>query len=137
MSRINNDLYSIVDAYRTVHSVYTPAKKIITEQLDSTDSSGNKINDINIYVKPVDGPIQLTYHADVIHYREQDDIIEITAEVENTNKKIHITHFNNNEVKVTALSDDGKIEEQFIGKNITFPDDDELDELNILKIEEV
>jgi archaellin len=136
MSTINNDLYNIYDAYKGVHNMFAPKKRIISEQLDDAIST-NKINNINIYVKPSDGPIQLTYKANTLHYREQDNIVEITATVKGTDKKIHITHFNDNEIKVTALSSDGKIEEQFVGKNITFPDDDEPDELNILKIEEV
>ena len=47
MSTINNDLYNIYDAYKGVHNMYVPKKRIISEQLDDA-LPVNKINNIFI-----------------------------------------------------------------------------------------
>ena len=96
------------------------------------------VTSVNIFIRPENGAIFKPYNGDVINITELDGSTTLIAKDQTNNKTLQIISTASDEMSVTIMDDQGRVQDTFMGKNIDFYDTDEQgNELNIIKIENV
>ena len=134
---MSNEIHTIADIYMNMS--HAPVC-LIREQDDTTQPEVDEygVGVINIYIRPANGAIQRPYSGDVINTTTQNDTTTLIARDESNNKLIQVISTQSDEISVTVMDDQGRVQDTFLGKNIDFYDTEESGtELNIIKIENV
>jgi len=127
----DDDSYAIYNAYAGFGT------GMLMESVEDIETPENvPITKVNIYTKRDQSPIILSHTGRVISYNDLEEIVEISAVEEDTKEKIHVTIIGGNEIKV-VVTHNGNVVNQFVGSNMTFSDEDDPSELNVMKIETV
>lgn len=134
---MSNEIHTIADIYlnmsrtpiRLIHEKDEPVEQEVDQYAVST---------INIYIRPANGAIQRPYTGDVINTTTQNDTTTLIARDVSSDKLIQVISTQSDEISVTVMDDQGRVQDTFLGKNIDFYDTEESGaELNIIKIENV
>lgn len=134
---MSNEIHTIADIYMNMS--HEPVC-LLHEQDDSAQPEVDEygVSVINIYIRPANGAIQRPYSGEVINTTTQNDTTTLIARDESNNKLIQVISTQSDEISVTVMDDQGRVQDTFLGKNIDFYDTQESGtELNIIKIENV
>ena len=126
----------IADIYMNMRS---QARVILeTQEPDIKVPEEQQFDVINIYIKPSDGPIQRPYTGDVINTSYVDGVATVVAKDITNGKTIQVIMVTDNQITVTVMDLQGRVQDTFMGQNLDFYDvDSDGIELNIIKIEEI
>ncbi len=134
---MSNEIHTIADIYMNMS--HEPMC-MLHEDDDLTQPEVDEygIDTIHIYIRPANGAIQRPYSGEVINTTTQNDTTTLIARDESNNKLIQIISTQSDEISVTVMDDQGRVQDTFLGKNIDFYDTGESGtELNVIKIENV
>lgn len=139
-----NEINTIADIYLGMnHSrcgVIVEDTTDIDVSVDKTTGDQTNIGTVNIYIRPDSGPISRPYSGEVENITNLEDTTTIIARDNERDKLLQVISTSDDNLSVTVIDSNGRVEDTFIGKNIDFYDfdtDDDNYDLNIIKIENV
>jgi len=130
---------NIVDLYESIYND-SQSRLLVEVEVDvSTPEEGeNDIEVVNIYIRPVNGPIQRPYSGNVINKTRLENNVTIIADDVDNKKLIQVILMDRGDISVNIQDSEGRVQDTFLGQNLDFYDHDESGrELNVMKIENV
>ena len=130
---------NIVNIYE---SIYNRSQADLLVEIDVSvtepEESTNDINVVNIYITPVNGPIQRPYSGNVINTTRLENNVTIIADDVDSKKLIQVILMDGGDIAVNIQDSQGRVQDTFMGQDLDFYDDDTGGkELNVMKIENV
>jgi hypothetical protein len=130
---------NIVNIYE---SIYNRSQADLLVEIDVSvtepEESTNDINVVNIYIRPVNGPIQRPYSGNVINTTRLENNVTIIADDVDSKKLIQVILMDGGDIAVNIQDSQGRVQDTFMGQDLDFYDDDTGGkELNVMKIENV
>lgn len=130
---------NIVNIYE---SIYNRSQADLLVEIDVSvtepEENTNDINVVNIYIRPVNGPIQRPYSGNVINTTRLENNVTIIADDVDSKKLIQVILMDGGDIAVNIQDSQGRVQDTFMGQDLDFYDDDtDGKELNVMKIENV
>ena len=131
---------NLLEAYNTVHQ---PGRRVLVSENETEDMRAiNKyeyVRELNLYLKPVEGPIEQLYNAHIepSNIGVVSGVTTIVGHDTNKDVKVQVIIDRDGDTSVTPTRDGRTVDGPWFEKDIVYFETGDSEELNIMIVQEV